>query len=371
MAYPVAGYPRLQTARPQGTAQQLGSGRIDVRDLSPLLLAALERVGEILGQTITIFSGYRTSAYSASVGGFAGDPHSKGVAVDATVGGKPLGAALSSSQFSGLGLQTGNVPNFYQGKPDPTHVQLTSGNHLGTPTSTATTGSFIDSVLRAIGAPLTTTNRLLLLAWTQAEGTAAKFNPLATTQPASGASNFNSVGVKNYASFASGVNATAQTLQNGHYPGILRSLRAGNVSPNDVVNRYAGEFNTWGTGAGAVSSRLHALSQTSSAGIGGAFGKVLGILGKDPLNPYNVITQGAGAFSGVGTSLNPLDAFGNIAHLVNNLTDPHFWIRALELLAGGVLILTGLYLLARQIGMPSASSAIPTTRATKAVAAAT
>lgn len=361
--YQVPGYTHLATARPQGGPGDLSAGRIDVRDLSPLLLQALERIGEMLHSTVLIFSGYRTSAYSQAVGGFAGDPHSRGIAVDAQVGGRPIGAVLSSAGYSALGLTSGNQPGFYKGGPDPSHVQLSSGDQLGKPatSTTATTGDFIDAVLHAIGAPITATNRMLLLAWTQAEGTKAKFNPLATTQPAVGASNFNSVGVKDYASFQSGVQATAATLKNGRYPGILSSLRAGNVSPNDIVNRYAREFDTWGTGAGAVSSRLHSLQAGGPLSqIAAGFNAVMGQVAK--VDPF--ITNPLGAAGGS----NPLSGFARIGDLIGNVLDPHWWLRVLELLAGGVLVMTGLYLLARQIGMPSVSGAIPQTRLAKAAA---
>jgi len=350
--YAVPGYPHLRTTRPQGTAAQLGQGRIDIQDVSPALLRALDQVGAMLHSFVDIFSGYRTPAYSASVGGFAGDPHSRHVAVDATVGGKPLGAALSAAQWGSLGVTSGNQPNFYQGKPDPTHVQLKSGDQLGAPAATSTggnLGTFIDGVLRAIGAPLTTTNRLLLAAWASAEGTKAKFNPLATTQPAAGASNFNSVGVKNYRSFQQGVQATATTLQNGHYQGIVSALRRGDVAPNDVVNRYAREFDTWGTGAGAVSSQVHSLTSGQGSALFPGVGKWLTSLpGGDLLfggGPGNI--QGDIASGGLA----------GLWKLIGNLLDAHWWLRVLQLLAGGVLALAGLYLLARQIGMPSAASA--------------
>lgn len=362
--YTVPGYSHVATSRPQGDASQLGAGRIDVRDLQPGLLAILERVGEMLRQTVVIFSGYRTSAYSASVGGFAGDPHSRRIAVDATVGGKPLGAALSTAEWAQLGITSGNTPGFFHGQPDPTHVQLSSsGDRLGAPTPAATGTSltdFVDALLQAIGAPVNAANRLLVAAWISAEGTKARFNPLATTQSAPGASNFNSVGVKNYPTFAAGVHATAQTLQNGRYPGILSSLRSGTAAPNDVVNRYAREFNTWGTGAGAVASQLHGLQGGKSSALFPGVGKWL-----------TSLPGGNALFGGGPANLqNSVMDFGRIGELIGNLVDPHWWLRVLELLGGGVLVLTGLYLLAKQIGLPSPAGAIPSRRVAAAAAAA-
>lgn len=121
--YPVAGYPHLTTDRPQGT--NLQAGQVDVSQVSPVLLAALERVGERLGVTIDVFSGYRTSAYSQQVGGFAGDPHSRGVAVDASIAGRPIGSYPGAvGILHSLGLRSGATDFTYQGQPDPSHVDL-------------------------------------------------------------------------------------------------------------------------------------------------------------------------------------------------------------------------------------------------------
>lgn len=125
MPYRVRGYPYLQTARPQGTAAQLDAGKVDLADVRPALLAGLERVGEQLRRRVTIFSGYRTSAYSQQVGGFAGDPHSQAIAVDAEVDGRPIGNVPRALRLlRAQGLVSGAQPGFYRGAPDPAHVQL-------------------------------------------------------------------------------------------------------------------------------------------------------------------------------------------------------------------------------------------------------
>jgi Lysozyme like domain/Peptidase M15 len=125
VAYRVRGYPMLQTARPQGTAAQLTQGRIDVQDVEPRLLSGLEKIGEWLKRPLTIFSGYRTPEYSASVGGFADDPHTEGRAVDVNLNGQPLGRVRGiGPHLAAQGLLSGNVPNFYKGKPDPSHIYI-------------------------------------------------------------------------------------------------------------------------------------------------------------------------------------------------------------------------------------------------------
>lgn len=106
-------------------------------------------------------------------------------------------------------------------------------------------------LLRLANWPRTKSNLVALVAWLAAEGTEAKWNPLATTKPWPGATNFNSVGVKNYADLASGLSATLDTLRDsGHgYGGIRRRLRIG-AWPRSTLR--AVERSDWGTGGLAV-----------------------------------------------------------------------------------------------------------------------
>ena len=92
-------------------------------------------------------------------------------------------------------------------------------------------------------------NRKLLDAWARAEGGTAAYNPLNTTQPWSGATNYNRAGVKNYPSAAAGIAATAATLHNGYYNGVVSDLHAGKRTAVEIVTRNAEEFDLWGTGA--------------------------------------------------------------------------------------------------------------------------
>jgi hypothetical protein len=322
---------------------------VDIAHEQPAFVAALYRLAAAFPRYVfDVFSGYRgpgtTGQRSAAVGGFTGDPHERGIAADINVGGRPIGQVFSQSTLARFGLMSGNVANFYQGKPDPSHLQLSAGNQLGKPaTSAITQGSFVDAVLHAIGAPLSATNRALLSAWAQTEGTRARFNPLATTQDAAGATVLagNSAGVKNYPSFQAGVRATAQTLENGRYAGILSSLRAGNVQPLDVVNRYAKEFDTWGTGA---TSLARTLGQGGSHG--GWWNQLTGGFTAVIQSPYDPLSHLPG-FGGA----NPIAWAEGLGKLLGNLNEPHFWLRVLELVAGGVLILVGLYMLAQKIGL--------------------
>jgi hypothetical protein len=104
-------------------------------------------------------------------------------------------------------------------------------------------------LLRAIDGKNNRANRRLLRAWAKAEGGSARYNPLNTTEPWHGTTNYNSDGVKNYPTAAAGIAATAATLRNGHYQGIVSDMRQGRKAAQTIVRDNAAEFDTWGTGA--------------------------------------------------------------------------------------------------------------------------
>jgi hypothetical protein len=128
--------------------------------------------------------------------------------------------------------------------------------YAGTPTAVPANGDmrapaarqqFASDLLARLGMPQTAENVRALVAWQQAEGTRAAFNPLATTQGSAGANDFNSVGVKNYTSYAQGLDATVTTLCNGRYGEILAALLDGS-SASRLAS--AVERSPWGTGDG-------------------------------------------------------------------------------------------------------------------------
>jgi len=101
--------------------------------------------------------------------------------------------------------------------------------------------------LKRLNAPITSENVRAITAWEQAEGTAARFNPLATTQGGfSGETIFNSVGVKNYTSYADGLDANVKVINNGLYSNILAALQRGDDA-HAVAHAIANS--PWGTGA--------------------------------------------------------------------------------------------------------------------------
>jgi len=99
---------------------------VDWQHVNPSLLDRINQVAAAHGVTVTINSGYRSNAKSRAVGGFPGDPHTKGLAVDAYVNGKPIGQVIPASVWAKFGITSGDVPNFYNGAPDPEHLQLSA-----------------------------------------------------------------------------------------------------------------------------------------------------------------------------------------------------------------------------------------------------
>jgi hypothetical protein len=97
---------------------------VDFQHVNPYLLQSIEKVAQQNGLHVTITSGYRNNKYSASHGGFVGDPHTKGLAVDAYVNGHPIGDVIPPQVWAKLGIRSGAVKGFYQGKSDPEHLDL-------------------------------------------------------------------------------------------------------------------------------------------------------------------------------------------------------------------------------------------------------
>lgn len=113
-----------------------------------------------------------------------------------------------------------------------------------------TPSQFFVGVLKAMGLPATQANVNWLLAWSQKEGTAARFNPLATTLQTRGSTPLpgNSAGVQEYPNAATGIAATARTLR--AYSGIVAQLKSGDAIAYSFNNPAAlvQEYGTWDLG---------------------------------------------------------------------------------------------------------------------------
>lgn len=120
-------------------------------------------------------------------------------------------------------------------------------------------------LLAVVGARAGAENLRLLAAWQRAEGGAAKWNPLNCTLELPGSTAYNSftVGgvtyhVQNYPRPVWGVCATALTITNGNYGGIVGDLQAGTKTAEQIVNDRRAQFATWGTSADVILQLLAA-----------------------------------------------------------------------------------------------------------------
>lgn len=174
------------------------------------------------------------------------------------------------------------------------------------------------AVLRGIGAPVNQNNLALLRAWQQAEGggTAnnANFNPLNTTQPARGAGSINSVGVRSYRSAQQGIQATVQTLLNGHYTNVIHALRSG-AAPSVTAQAIADS--PWGTGGGV----LRVLGSGGGGGGGATTSRSsfnpppspdlpFSITTPKPYSPVSLLTSNLGK---IASGWQPTDLLANLA----------------------------------------------------------
>lgn len=101
-----------------GTIQNVGE--------LPILTARLDALAKSLGVTIYGISGYRTPAHSVAVGGFADDPHTKGLAEDIGVNSllRVSAAQISEAQFARFGMYRPFDPSGDPGNTEVNHIQL-------------------------------------------------------------------------------------------------------------------------------------------------------------------------------------------------------------------------------------------------------
>lgn len=97
--------------------------QVDWQHVNPRLLKAINDVARSQGKVVDVNSGYRSNQYSQKVGGFAGDPHSRGLAVDAYVNGVPINKAINPSVWQAYGVRPGSSFT-YNGSPDWEHLDL-------------------------------------------------------------------------------------------------------------------------------------------------------------------------------------------------------------------------------------------------------
>lgn len=94
----------------------------------PQIAGALGELARQLGVTIYGISGHRTPAHSLAVGGFANDPHTRGIAADIGVNSQTRGSAaqLTAAMLSRVGLYRP-----FPGAQEINHVQMLGGGARG------------------------------------------------------------------------------------------------------------------------------------------------------------------------------------------------------------------------------------------------
>jgi hypothetical protein len=107
-----------------------------------------------------------------------------------------------------------------------------------------TRGDFARRLCVELGLEATFAQRVAIVSWERAEGTAARFNPLATTWQLRGSTDFNSVGVQNFLSMGQGLKATVLTLQQDRFANIVDALNNGTARA--ILAAVADS--EWGTG---------------------------------------------------------------------------------------------------------------------------
>ena len=92
----------------------------------PLLTARLDALGKALGVTIYGISGYRSPAHSVAVGGYADDPHTKGLAEDIGVNSllRSSAAQISEPELVRFGLYRPFDPTGSPNSTEVNHIQL-------------------------------------------------------------------------------------------------------------------------------------------------------------------------------------------------------------------------------------------------------
>lgn len=121
----------------------------------------------------------------------------------------------------------------------------TVGSVVAAGTSGTSRHLFVRDLLVRLGCPGTQENATALIAQCQAEGGAAKFNPLNSTVKRPGSTDYNDnvPPVQNYASYAQGLEATASTFRQANMKPLLDALKAG-TSASVYWSKLPGK---WGT----------------------------------------------------------------------------------------------------------------------------
>ncbi len=187
----------------------------------------------------------------------------------------------------------------------------------------------------------------------------------------------------------------AHIVEGGTYPYVVYRLNAGpyrgsyvytaeNFSPavhkgqrlrqGQSIGHAAGRYPYIEIGFNKSPTGWNAIAPLGGAtAVGAAMKKyIYGLIGSAP--PVTIASGsdggGHGLFDNPFSAGNVLGGVGGAAHdvvspveavgsFLGKLSDPRFWLRALEIVGGGLILMLGLYLLARQVGLGSEAPAPP------------
>lgn len=170
----------------------------------------------------------------------------------------------------------------------------------------------------------------------------------------------NSAGVAMYPNEATGVWLNAYHMLYS-YPSIVAALRTGNPASYQNNSHFQGELKAWSGGGYQGFATIQAPSGPVGATIetdlasnkapggpgGGLLGKVAGAL-KDGILHEPLVAVG---LAGPEAVLKVVGGPMKLADFLGKLTDPHFILRGLQIVAGGVMVGAGVILLVRQVAL--------------------
>jgi hypothetical protein len=166
--------------------------------------------------------------------------------------------SISVGSGSGVGgVRGGNSKKAYGKVKSSAGTYVTFGDFRGggTAKSGVDITRWAQDFLREVGAPINLANMEAISAWIAAEGTKARFNPLAvvskpTAEAMGGTTNldgwtdFNTTGVKDFANYQQGLKMNAYHIMK-HGKGVIKALQSNTNNPYDIITAIEKMVKGW------------------------------------------------------------------------------------------------------------------------------
>lgn len=173
----------------------------------------------------------------------------------------------------------------------------------------------------------------------------------------------NTAGVPAYPDLATGVYINALHISS-EYPAITAAIRSGNPASFQGNADFQKELTAWSGGGYSGFASINAPAAPVGPTIGSGVSSKLGVSAAG-------INSAARHIPGVAQAEGVASAAGDVGSFLSRLTDPSYLLRGLQVIAGGGLVLVGVVLLARQVGLaadlPAPARAVPGVAAAAAV----